>query len=106
MKSDQWENLPETLQPEAISTKTWDAYQRIKDHLTTTRLVYDQTYDVWLKCEHEQDTGSFKYRGALAKLSTLQRGQQIVTASTGNHGLGVANAARIFRLNATIFIPS
>ena len=106
MKSDEWANLPESIQPESISTKTWDAYQRIKDHLVTTRLVYDATYDVWLKCEHEQGTGSFKWRGALSKLSTLQPGQQIVTASTGNHGLGVANSAKIFGLTAIIFIPS
>ena len=63
-------------------------------------------YNVWLKCENEQKTGSFKWRGALSKLSLFQPGQSIVTASTGNHGLGVANAAVLFGLKARIFIPS
>jgi threonine dehydratase len=50
---------------------------------------------VLLKCEHLQHTGSFKVRGALAKLSSLDaadRERGVVAASTGNHGLGVAYA--------------
>jgi threonine dehydratase len=60
---------------------------------------------LWLKCENEQTTGSFKWRGALSKLSTLQPAQKIVTASTGNHGLGVATAAKLYDIRAVIFIP-
>jgi threonine dehydratase len=63
-------------------------------------------HDVWLKCENEQKTGSFKWRGALSKLSLFHAGQSIVTASTGNHGLGVANAAVLFGLKVKIFIPA
>src|SRR5579864_2404904 len=45
--------------------------------------------DVWLKYECFQHTGSFKLRGALNALSLLDA-RQVVTASAGNHGLGVA----------------
>ena len=82
------------------------AYHRIAHHLEPTRMVYDQSYGLWLKCEHEQRTGSFKWRGALAKLSKIPPGQKIITASTGNHGLAVSNASKIFGQFAIVFIPS
>jgi threonine dehydratase len=92
--------------PGYISSLISQAYQRIRDHITQTRLVYDPTYSLWLKCENEQKTGSFKWRGALSKLSLFAPGQSIITASTGNHGLGVANAAVLFGLKARIFLPA
>ena len=54
-------------------------------------------------------TGSFKVRGALNALSCRQkRGslEGVVTSSTGNHGAGVAYAARQFNLPAAIFLPA
>src|SRR5689334_17302857 len=65
--------------------------------------------DVYLKLENKQTTGSFKLRGALNVIASLpedvrQRG--IVAASAGNHGLGIAYAARAFGVRATIFVPS
>lgn len=93
------------LNPGYISSLIIQAYQRIRDHVIQTRLVFDPTYSLWLKCENEQKTGSFKWRGALSKLSLLTPGQTIITASTGNHGLGVANAAVLFGLKARIFLP-
>ena len=89
-----------------ISSLISSAHSRIHPHVLPTRLIHDTQYDVWLKCENEQKTGSFKWRGALSKLSLFQSGQSIVTASTGNHGLGVANAAALFGLKAKIFIPA
>ena len=94
------------LTPEYITGLISSAYERIRPHLLHTRLVFDEHTGFYLKCEHEQHTGSFKWRGALSKLSVLQRGEQIVTASTGNHGLAVSNAAKIFGLKAKVFIPS
>jgi threonine dehydratase len=82
------------------------AYQRVGQHLKPTRMVYDPNYNLWLKCEHEQQTGSFKWRGALARLSNISPGQIIVTASTGNHGLAVSNAAKVFGHSAIVFISS
>ncbi|HKT04929.1 MAG TPA: pyridoxal-phosphate dependent enzyme, partial [Rugosimonospora sp.] len=58
-----------------------------------------------LKLEQLQLTGSFKVRGALnALLGRAQRGP-VVTASGGNHGLGVAAAAGLLGVPATIFVP-
>jgi threonine dehydratase len=65
--------------------------------------------DVYLKLECWQQTGSFKVRGALNKLAALspeewRRG--VVTASAGNHGLGVAYASQVLGLPAAvIFVP-
>jgi threonine dehydratase len=64
---------------------------------------------VWLKLECLQPTGSFKVRGALnkvARLSGADRERGLVTASAGNHGLGVAYAARSFGgIETTLFLP-
>jgi threonine dehydratase len=64
--------------------------------------------DVYLKCENEQTTGSFKLRGAfnaLAALPEQARAAGVVASSAGNHGLGVAYAARHLGVPATIFVP-
>ena len=65
--------------------------------------------DVYLKCEHEQVTGSFKLRGAFNAIAVLPeevRRRGVVASSAGNHGLGVAYAARHFGIPATIYVPS
>lgn len=63
---------------------------------------------VWLKLENEQITGSFKARGALfALLRAKDRGiGQVATCSAGNHGKGMAWAARMLGMKVTIFIPN
>ena len=64
--------------------------------------------NVWLKLESEQKTGSFKVRGALARLAALsaaERERGVVAASAGNHGLGVAFAARTLGIEARVFVP-
>jgi threonine dehydratase len=61
---------------------------------------------IGLKAENLQRTGSFKLRGALNKISTLDQGTTgVITASAGNHGQSVAYAARARGLAATIFMP-
>jgi threonine dehydratase len=62
-----------------------------------------------LKLESLQVTGSFKARGATNKVLSLptdQMGKGLVTASGGNHGLGVAYAGWLAKVPATIFLPS
>lgn len=59
-----------------------------------------------LKLEHLQRSGSFKLRGALNAMLTGPRAQHVVTASGGNHGLGVATAAALLGLSATVFVPT
>lgn len=58
-----------------------------------------------LKLEHLQLSGSFKLRGALNALVADASATAVVTASGGNHGLGVAVAARLLGRAATIFVP-
>jgi threonine dehydratase len=65
-------------------------------------------FDVFLKCENCQPTGSFKIRGALNLIRTLSPAERLAGAvawSAGNHALGVAYAAKIFDMHATIFVP-
>lgn len=65
--------------------------------------------DVYLKCEQRQRTGSFKIRGAynaLARLPEAVRRRGVVASSAGNHGLGLAWAARELGVRARIFVPA
>jgi threonine dehydratase len=65
--------------------------------------------DVHLKLETLQRTGSFKLRGACNRVATLtdaERARGLVTASAGNHGQGVAFAARRYGARATVFVPA
>lgn len=61
--------------------------------------------DVWIKHEELQRTGSFKIRGAFTFLSGLEPGTQVVAASAGNHAQGVALAASLLGMRATIHMP-
>ena len=90
------------------------AAERIAGHAVRTPLIKSDPLsviaggDVYLKLENKQVTGSFKLRGALNALATLppeaqQRG--VVASSAGNHGLGVAYAAKALGITATIFVP-
>ncbi|MCP2246991.1 serine/threonine dehydratase [Lentzea aerocolonigenes] len=56
------------------------------------------------KLEHLQLTGSFKIRGAVTKLLSLDV-SEVVTASGGNHGIAVAQAAQLLGAHATVFVP-
>lgn len=91
-----------------------EANQRIARHVKKTPLEHSERLseisqsEVYLKLENRQFTSSFKVRGALNKMAQLtpeekQRG--VVTASSGNHGLGVAFASRVLEIPATIFLP-
>jgi threonine dehydratase len=63
---------------------------------------------VLLKLENLQITGSFKLRGAMNKLLALtheERARGVIAASTGNHGLAVAHAARLLRIPCRVFVP-
>lgn len=63
---------------------------------------------VRLKCENLQRTGSFKARGAYVRISRLtaeERLHGVVAASAGNHAQGVALAAQLLGIRATVFMP-
>src|SRR5438105_2492962 len=87
------------------------AAERIRTYVVRTPLERSRLLsqvcgvDVWLKFECFQLTGSFKLRGAINAMRLLGRPVQVVTASAGNHGLGVARAAQILRFEATVVVP-
>jgi threonine dehydratase len=61
--------------------------------------------DSYLKLETFQPTGSFKVRGGLSAMAALAPGRRAVTASAGNHGLGVAWASERLGRVATVVVP-
>ena len=64
--------------------------------------------NVYLKHEHMQHTGSFKYRGALNRILSLDDASKkkgVITASSGNHGMACAMAAKESGVPLTVFVP-
>lgn len=89
---------------------TWinDAANRLDGKIDKTPVTFDPTLNIYIKWENQQKTGAFKIRGALNKILTLAPWEQergLVAASAGNHGLGVAYAAKLLGAKATVFIP-
>ena len=92
-----------------------EAHQRCQDHLPPTPLEYSLYLsnliegDVWLKLDSMQKTSSFKFRGAINKILTLteeELDKGVVSASTGNYALAVAEAMRIRNRRATIYVAN
>jgi threonine dehydratase len=88
------------------------ASERVADVARRTQVIESRYLSrtcggrIGLKAENLQRTGSFKLRGALNKIATLDPGTRgVVAASAGNHGQSVAYAARARGLSATIFMP-
>ena len=84
------------------------ARTRIAPYIRRTPLLRADEPGLWLKLENLQATGSFKARGALNKLLTLDddaRARGLVTASGGNHGAAVAFAGRQAGVPTTIYVP-
>jgi threonine dehydratase len=81
---------------------------RIRPVLDATPLFASPRRRAWLKLENLQVTGSYKVRGALNAVATgHERGdlRPVVAASAGNHGKGIAWAARRFGLEACVVVP-
>jgi threonine dehydratase len=90
------------------------ALDRIKPDIKRTVLEFSPSLSeisgakVYLKWENDQRTGSFKIRGALNKVRTLspeERRKGIVSASTGNHGLGISLASKLGGVKLTLVLP-
>ena len=63
---------------------------------------------IYLKAENLQHTGSFKFRGAYNALSQIPESEKpkgVLAISSGNHGQGVAEAARLLGIRATVLMP-
>jgi threonine dehydratase len=91
-----------------------DAHRFVRSYLQETPLVRSELLsrafdaDVWIKNEMVSPIASFKARGALVDIARAQRRQHInrvVASSSGNHGQGVAIAAKFLGLEADIFLP-
>ncbi|MCJ7853037.1 threo-3-hydroxy-L-aspartate ammonia-lyase [Pseudomonas monteilii] len=77
--------------------------------LTSRTINAEVGAEVFFKCENYQRTGSFKFRGAynsLAKFTAEQRESGVVAFSSGNHAQGIALAASILKIPATIVMPT
>ena len=90
------------------------AAEDLRAYLSPTPLQYSRAFTdkarcyVHLKIESIQPIRAFKVRGALNKLIGMtaeQRAAGVITASAGNHGLGVAYAAAAFKSPATVYVP-
>lgn len=90
----------------------YDAHQAIRPQVTVTPMLFSPTLsrrlacEVWLKGEHLQHTGSFKFRGASNKLRLLDdaaRREGVITASSGNHGQGMALAGHLSGVPVTVY---
>ncbi len=97
-----------------LKKKIIAAYRRIGADIRRTSLEYSPVLsglagaEVFLKWESEQRTGSFKFRGALNKmrgLSAEERSRGVVSASTGNHGLGISLAAEMEEVPLVLVLP-
>ena len=93
--------------------KIQEAHKRIAPFINYTPLIHSKHLSnnstVKLKLESLQITGSFKLRGAINKLLSLNKEQKqkgVIAVSTGNHGKGVAYAANILGIKSTIFMSS
>lgn len=91
-----------------------EARTRIQDYIVETPLLRMYALDKYLHCqvyvkaENMQITGAFKLRGALNRalsLSQEERDRGLVCASSGNHGRGIAYAARLLGTAAVVVMP-
>jgi len=101
---------PASVTPESVEM----AEAALRPHLNPTPLQYSRAFTtkarchVHLKIETIHPTRAFKVRGALTKLLRMRPGERaagVITASAGNHGQGVAYAAQVFGVPATVYVP-
>ncbi|MBI5809585.1 MAG: threonine ammonia-lyase [Deltaproteobacteria bacterium] len=90
------------------------ASRKLKGIIQPTPLIFSSSFsnsfgfEVYLKLENLQKTGSFKARGAYNRLSALtddEKARGVVTASSGNHAQGVAWASTLLGVRSTIVMP-
>ncbi len=102
------------ISPETIVREVEDAEARIRANILTTEIIQSTLgvkrgdNPVFLKLENKQHTGSFKARGSLNKVMSLnetERSKGVITASTGNHGMGVARAMKLSGVKGSIYLP-
>ncbi len=100
------------MDPRDVSAEVREAAARLRGRVRETpvdvslELGRRTGAEVNLKLENVQHTGSFKVRGALNKVLCLAGGErEVIAASTGNHGAGVAYACRSLGVACRVFVP-
>ena len=97
-----------------LPTNVLSAAERIRGHVRCTPFEYSRSLSelteakVWLKLENQQYTGSFKVRGAMNKLlslNSIEREKGVVAASTGNHGAAVAYGCQKLNIPGLVYVP-
>jgi len=89
-----------------IANASEAAYGRIQDYVTKTMCLQSRgQLGVYFKTENFQKTGSFKFRGATAKLSSLGADMPVITASSGNHGIACSQAAITTGHELSVVLP-
>ncbi|HET9843788.1 MAG TPA: pyridoxal-phosphate dependent enzyme, partial [Gammaproteobacteria bacterium] len=97
-----------------LKQEVLDASNKIHPYIRETPLEFSINLSkitqahVYLKCENFQHTGSFKVRGAFNKLlslSSIERKQGIVAASSGNHGAAIAFGCNKLNIPGIVFVP-
>lgn len=92
-----------------------EASEIVKQVTLETKLIYSEYFSaqtgnkVYFKPENMQYTGAYKVRGAYYKISTLteeEKAKGLITASAGNHAQGVAYAAKLAGVKATVVMPT
>jgi len=109
-------STPQDLQSRLITLDNLHSAARIlQDVAVKTPLLRDEVLSarlgaqIWYKAEGLQRAGAFKFRGAynfVHSLSPEARKRGVIAPSSGNHGQGVAMAARIFGIPATVVMPT
>ena len=103
------------MSDEMTLEKFEEASEIVNKVILKTNLVYSEYLSVqtgnkvYLKPENMQFTGAYKIRGSYYKISTLtddERSRGLITASAGNHAQGVAYAAKLYGVKATIVMPT
>ena len=89
----------------ASAARSVQARRRIRAHVYETPLLPARRAGLWFKAENFQLTGSFKIRGAASVMTALPAGQALITASSGNHGIGSARAAQSLGRKLTVVLP-
>ena len=91
-----------------------EASEIVKKVTQETKLIYSEYFSerygnkIYFKPENMQRTGAYKVRGAYYKISQLtpeERSRGLITASAGNHAQGVAYAAKLAGVKATVVMP-
>ena len=110
------EQVVEEVKEEGLTLEKFEeASEEVKKVTQETKLVYSEYFSaatgnkVYFKPENMQYTGAYKVRGAYYKIHTLteeEKSKGLITASAGNHAQGVAYAAKLAGVKATVVMPT